>query len=334
VGSDERPQERALGRKSARAARFHGIRRRGLPVRVVARLTAGGLLLAVAPALGGQDATPGGYDAAPEPARESAQVAPALELVAAKHRRSHPWRGHPGRRIVHYRVKRGDTATGLAVRFHAWTAELLALNHLSTRSTLYVGQPVRIPVVVAAARKARKASTAGKHHHARPHKQQKPHHKPAASHPKKHHAKPHRHGWRNADASRAQVRRVVVAKARRHGVSPTLALAVAWQESGWQQRRISYAGAIGVMQVLPSTGRWMEIYVGRQLHLRRLHDNVTAGVVLLRVLRSQAGPRHAVAGYYQGLAGVRKYGMYPSTRHYVANVFALKRRLAAGWNPA
>ncbi len=53
------------------------------------------------------------------------------------------------------------------------------------------------------------------------------------------------------------MRRVVVRIARQHGVDPHLALAVAWQESGWQQRRISSAGAIGVMQVLPGTARWM-----------------------------------------------------------------------------
>src|SRR5690349_203543 len=36
-----------------------------------------------------------------------------------------PWPGHPDRAIVRYRVRPGDTATGLAVRYHAWTAELL-----------------------------------------------------------------------------------------------------------------------------------------------------------------------------------------------------------------
>ena len=33
-------------------------------------------------------------------------------------------------------------------------------------------------------------------------------------------------------------------------------------------------------------------------------------------------------------AGVRRYGMYESTKHYVANVLALKKKVARGWNPA
>ena len=137
----------------------------------------------------------------------------------------------------------------------------------------------------------------------------------------------------HAHASQSEVRRIIVKRARYHGVNPNLALAVAWMESGWQQKRKSSAGALGAMQVLPSTGKWMSAVVGRKLNLRNLHDNVTAGVVLLKLLREQAGPRHAIAGYYQGLAGVRRYGMYRSTKRYVANVVALRERLTEGWSP-
>jgi soluble lytic murein transglycosylase-like protein len=134
--------------------------------------------------------------------------------------------------------------------------------------------------------------------------------------------------------SRGKVRRVVVRTALQHGVNPDLALAVAWQESGWQQRRISTAGAIGVMQVLPGTARWISSYAGRPLNPYGLYDNVTAGVVLLKVLRSQTGPRKAVAAYYQGLGSVQARGLYSSTKTYVKNVVHLRRRVAQGWNPA
>jgi hypothetical protein len=240
-----------------------------------------------------------------------------------------------------YTVRRGDTATGLAVRFHAWTDELMALNHLSRHSRLYVGQRLRIPVVVASAPKARHHRAhrhhahrhrAHRHHAHRHHAHRQPgHHR---SHRAKHHRQAaHRHGWRHAHASRGTVRRVVTRAAWRHGVPHRLALAVAWQESGWQQRRVSSAGAIGVMQVMPATGRWMSLLAGHRLHLRRLHQNVTAGVLLMRTLRSQAHERRAIAGYYQGLASVRRHGMYPSTRRYVANVVAIRNRLRHGWDP-
>jgi soluble lytic murein transglycosylase-like protein len=130
------------------------------------------------------------------------------------------------------------------------------------------------------------------------------------------------------------VRRLVVRAARRHHVAPSLVLAIAWQESGWQQKRLSSAGAVGVMQVLPATGRWMSLYVGRHLNVYGLGDNVQAGVVLVRLLRGETTLRRAVGAYYQGLGSVRRHGLYPSTRHYVRNVLALDRRLRHGWRPA
>jgi LysM repeat protein len=289
--------------------------------------TTAGVLLAGAPLVAGQSAT----TVAPTPGSAAAAHDEAgIELVTHRKR-------HPHRKIKRYRVRPGDTPSAVAVRYHAWTAELIRMNH---GPTLYAGRVIRIPVVVRAAKrctKHRHHRTNVGHHKPRPHKPR------AGGGGKKNGGKgdrprrPHAHhlrGWHHAGASRATVRRVVAAKARRAGVRPNLALAIAWQESGWQQRRVSSANAIGAMQVLPSTARWMSAYVGRRLNPRDLHHNAVAGTVLIRVLRSQAGPRRAIAGYYQGLAGVRKHGMYPSTKRYVANVLALKRRLDRGWNPS
>ena len=80
----------------------------------------------------------------------------------------------PGRIAKPYTVKPGDTATGLAVRFHAWTAELISHNHLGSSATLRVGQRIEIPVVRAAARKDRsqvaaRAPTDGRRTHHRSH---------------------------------------------------------------------------------------------------------------------------------------------------------------------
>ncbi|HEY0775874.1 MAG TPA: peptidoglycan-binding LysM, partial [Nocardioidaceae bacterium] len=70
------------------------------------------------------------------------------------------------------------------------------------------------------------------------------------------------------------------------------------------------------------------------LRLHRLADNVEAGVHLLKILRQEARLRVAVAGYYQGLAGVRRHGMYSDTKRYVANVLALRRSFERGHYPA
>jgi hypothetical protein len=245
----------------------------------------------------------------------------AASVAASSARR--PWRGHPGRALVAYRVRRGDTATGLAVRFHAWTRELRGLNHLGGRARLRTGQRLRIPVVPAASRRHHQAR---RHHHRR-----KPRHR--QSHPGRSHHRHHR-SWHGTTASRAQVRRVVVGAARRHHVDPRLALAVAWQESGWQQHRSSSAGAIGVMQVLPGTGAWMSGYAHHRLDVYALRDNVEAGVLLLEVLRAHTTRRRAVAAYYQGLGSVHRHGLYPSTRRYTRSVLVLQRRLRRGWSPA
>ncbi len=256
-------------------------------------------------------------------AGEAAAVAPPGLATAGR-----PWPGHPGRTIVMHTVRRGDTATGLAVRFHAWTDELLAINHLHRRSVLFAGERVKIPVVVAAARKARHRAT---NHQAHP----KVHHAThQATHHRTHHRTLHDRGWRHYRMTRAEVARRIALEARRQGVSPTLAQAIGWQESGWYQPVVSSAGAVGVMQLLPSTGRWMAGYVGRPLHLRDTWDNVKAGVVLIHVLqRNTRTTRRAIGAYYQGLGGVQQHGLYPETRRYVRNVRAIQQRLASGRTP-
>ena len=239
----------------------------------------------------------------------------------------------PGRFAKPYTVRPGDTATGLAVRFHAWTAELISHNHLGSSATLRVGQRIEIPVVRAAARKDRSRPQPRAHRRptgpkAAPKKSTK------AAHRKQHRtARPQPR--RTAHPGRTHVRRVIVDTARRHGVPPKLALAVSWQESGWQMHRTSSANAIGAMQVLPATGTWMSLYAGRSLKLRHTRDNVLAGVLLLGVLDDQTrSRRHQVAAYYQGLGAVREHGLFGETKTYVRNVRAIHQRLKRGLPPA
>lgn len=222
----------------------------------------------------------------------------------------------PGRRIVEHTVQPGDTATGLAVRYHAWTAELVDLNHLGSDAILRVGEQVRVPVVVTAARQDRPRKRTAPERAARP--------SPSAT-----------TSSGSGEVSREKVRRAITGEARRLGVDPDLALAVSWQESGWQMHRVSSANAIGAMQVLPDTATWMELYAGRSLDPHKLADNVSAGVWLLRVLDGLTDSRrHQLAAYYQGLGAVREHGLYDETRGYVANVAAIHRRLSQGMPPA
>ncbi len=255
-------------------------------------------------------------------------VVPVLPAARAAAAAAAPWPGHPDRALVRYVVRPGDTATGLAVRYHAWTAELISLNRLGAKGTLRQGQELKIPIVLSAVRRASGHVPPPRvtHKHAHPRKQR--------ARPVLHTVTPPGRGWLHADLTRDQVRRLVVATARRYDVPPKLALAVAWQESGWQQRRISSAGAIGVMQVMPDTGRWMRWYVGRKLRLRDTHDNVLAGIMTIRVLRGWTRrDNSAIAAYYQGLGAVRRHGYFRDTRMYVAAVRAHERRIARTGTP-
>jgi soluble lytic murein transglycosylase-like protein len=117
--------------------------------------------------------------------------------------------------------------------------------------------------------------------------------------------------------------------ASQSGVSSSLAQAIAWQESGFNNGAVSSANARGVMQIMPGTWSW----INQSLATRRLDpnsaiDNVQAGALYLRQLLSDTGgdPAAAAAAYYQGLGSVRAHGMLPETRRYVSNVMALRSR--------
>jgi LysM repeat protein len=122
----------------------------------------------------------------------------------------------------------------------------------------------------------------------------------------------------------------IAAVAAANGVPAALAEAVAWQESGWNNAEVSRIGAVGVMQIVPSTWRWIDRFLtpSDPLGQASASENVRAGVLLLHQLLELTGDneRLAAAGYFQGLASVRRFGMYRSTRRYVNNVLALSER--------
>ncbi|MGQ1837112.1 LysM peptidoglycan-binding domain-containing protein [Kocuria turfanensis] len=130
--------------------------------------------------------------------------------------------------------------------------------------------------------------------------------------------------------SREEMRRIVHDTAVQMGVDPALALAHAYQESGFDHQAVSPADAVGTMQVIPDAGEWASGLVGRELDLLDPQDNVTAGVAIIRQLgRSAPSTDVAIAAYYQGLHGVKKYGMYDDTKKYVKSVKAHRRSFGA-----
>jgi len=123
-------------------------------------------------------------------------------------------------------------------------------------------------------------------------------------------------------------RALVVDYARRYGLSSALPLAVAWQESGFNQNLVSSTGAIGVMQVEPYTGRHIASLLGRPFNLSNLDDNVHAGVFWLSQLVAyyNGDERLAAAAYYEGAHNLAVHGWFQDTIQYVNNVMALRPR--------
>jgi len=116
------------------------------------------------------------------------------------------------------------------------------------------------------------------------------------------------------------------------GVPAGLAEGIAWQESGWNNDVVSGIGAVGVMQIVPSTWTWIDDYLtpSDPLAPASALENVRGGVLLLHDLLglTDGNESLAIASYYQGLASVREHGFYPDTKQYVADVLALSERFS------
>lgn len=116
------------------------------------------------------------------------------------------------------------------------------------------------------------------------------------------------------------------------GVPSDLAMALAWQESGWQRNKVSSTRAIGVMQLMPDTVDFVSTALLRlpaRLDPRDPVANIRMGTRFLRYLLDANGGNvdRALASYYQGLRSVREHGLLDETRQFVANVKALRGRL-------
>ena len=133
-------------------------------------------------------------------------------------------------------------------------------------------------------------------------------------------------------ADRAVLRNAFIRFSQLAGVPSDLAMALAWQESGWQRHKVSSTRAVGVMQLMPDTVDFVSTVLLRmpaRLDPRDPVANIRMGTRFLRYLLDANGGNvdRALASYYQGLRSVREHGMLAETRQFVANVKALRGRL-------
>jgi soluble lytic murein transglycosylase-like protein len=200
-----------------------------------------------------------------------------------------------------YVVRPGDTLSALAAQTGVSVAQMAGMNGLDPAGLLLVGTVLKLPNGAPAPARASLPAPAARVIPV------------AAPLP---------------TAGRVSAERVRQLGAQQ-GVPGSLAAAIAWQESGFNNRLVSTANARGVMQVMPGTWDWVQRNLGvGPLSPTSAEDNVRAGsAYLASLLRATGGDvRLATAGYYQGLFSVRMRGMYDDTRRYVDNVLALRAR--------
>ena len=201
-----------------------------------------------------------------------------------------------------YTVRTGDTLSALAAQTGTTVEAMAAMNGLDPNGLLLSGTVLKLPGGAPAPVQASTPEPAA---------QVVPEAAPEPT---------------AQEVSAADVQNVAAA----HGVSPSLAAAIAWQESGFNNSMVSPANARGVMQVMPGTWDYVQDNLAgdQALDPNSATDNIHAGVMYLKRLLTDAGgdENSAIAGYYQGLASVRERGMYDDTEQYVNNVQALRSR--------
>jgi Transglycosylase SLT domain len=118
-------------------------------------------------------------------------------------------------------------------------------------------------------------------------------------------------------------REIISAFSQAHGIDPILVSALIRVESGYRPRARSRKGAMGLMQLMPSTARAYN--VGNPFDPRA---NIEAGIKHLRSLmdRFDGSLERSLAAYNAGVGAVERFNGIPpyrETRNYVSRILSL-----------
>ena len=199
--------------------------------------------------------------------------------------------GSAGNTYGIHTVTSGETLSSIASRYGTAIGRLAKLNKIANVNMISIGQKLKVP----------KGGGSGG----------------GASRPA-------------SSPSTSAVGSILERQARSHGLDVSLVKAQAWLESGWNQRAVSSAGAVGIMQVMPGTARYINRVLGggghRPLRLRNAEDNVHLGVMYLRhMLEIMPTEDKALAAYYSGPGNVKRK-LNKGQRWYARTVQGLRSR--------
>ena len=119
---------------------------------------------------------------------------------------------------------------------------------------------------------------------------------------------------------------IVQEAASRHGVDPRLLAAVVHQESRFNAGAVSPVGALGLMQLMPATAKWLG--VNNPMDAR---ENVMGGARYLRTLLDtfHGDLDLTLAAYNAGPGAVQKYRGVPPYRETMNYVSSIKKNYQA-----
>ena len=129
--------------------------------------------------------------------------------------------------------------------------------------------------------------------------------------------------------------RTIHTAAQQHHLSPALLWAVIKAESNFDPAAISRRGALGLMQLMPSTAAFVKVN-----DPFNPADNIRGGAQYLRYLLNRFNDNLplALAAYNAGEGHVRRnqnqIPPFPQTQHYVEKVLALHDAFQAGMAPS
>ena len=122
---------------------------------------------------------------------------------------------------------------------------------------------------------------------------------------------------------------IIYKEAKKNNIKPELVAAVVKAESRFKPTARSGAGAVGLMQLVPRTGRWM----GAR-DLTNPAQNIAAGAKYLKYLneRFDGNETKVIAAYNAGEGNVRRFRGVPpfkETRNYVRKVRNYEKEFAS-----
>lgn len=134
----------------------------------------------------------------------------------------------------------------------------------------------------------------------------------------------------NSDPSKNNIENLIDKYAQKNNLDPDFIKAVVKQESGFNPDAKSKCGAMGLMQLMPSTAKGLGV-----ANAFDPEQNIEGGVKYLKSMmnRFNNDPKLALAAYNAGPGAVQKYGGVPpyrETQNYVNNILASYEKIKGG----